>query len=232
MKTIGGLRKLRHCGGVQPRPAADSVGEVGVSGGRAQPTGSTRSGTGANLARRRRRRSNDQQRLAEKTAAGTREQPWRREVTFIGLLVRAMPHTARPGRATRGMTHWVAVMLTVNLIVVAGIWLVADPAHYRFDCEYRYLPSVQQTFGFQRGRFNPAAATSTPVVAEFRAKQVALPIEGTTRVRQSVEDLNTCGREGAETGSNQRPAAEPAPFQPTASITSPSAVFVARRAGP
>ena len=60
------------------------------------------------------------------------------------------------------MTHWVAVMLTVNLIVVAGIWLVADPAHYRFDCEYRYLPSVQQTFGFQGGRFNPANKVDVP----------------------------------------------------------------------
>ena len=83
---------------------------------------------------------------------------------FIGLLVRAMPNTARPGRATCGMTHWVAVMLTVNLIVVAGIWLVADPAQYRFDCEYRYLPSVQQTFGFQGGRFNDRSHDFEPYV--------------------------------------------------------------------
>jgi len=91
--------------------------------------------------------------------------------------------------------------------------------------------TLRRTAGVRRWAETPAA-TSTPVVAEFRAKLVALPIEGTTRVRQSVEGLNTCGREVAERGLNQRPAAEPVPFQPTASITSPSAVFVARRAGP
>jgi hypothetical protein len=36
------------------------------------------------------------------------------------------------------------------------------------------------------------AATSTPVVAEFRAKLVSLSIEQSTRVRQSLEDLNKC----------------------------------------
>ena len=74
-------------------------------------------------------------------------------------------------------------------VTSSDVW-DAPPGRVALDFPSHTL-SLRRDHEVRRWAETPAA-TSTPIVAEFRAKLVSLSIERSTRVRQSLEDLNKC----------------------------------------
>ena len=47
--------------------------------------------------------------------------------------------------------HWVALVLSLGFVVLLSFYAFCHPGFIEFDCEHRYLPSVEAQFGFRGG---------------------------------------------------------------------------------
>jgi hypothetical protein len=59
---------------------------------------------------------------------------------------------ARRGRLELGRDQWLLITLSLCFIVLLCLWGFLHPGYFLYDCEHRYLPSVQERFGFKGGR--------------------------------------------------------------------------------
>ena len=58
----------------------------------------------------------------------------------------------QPLSLTRG--HWVVLVLGLASILLLSFYGFVHPGYFVFDCEHRYLPSVEGRFGFRGGRIS------------------------------------------------------------------------------
>jgi hypothetical protein len=61
-------------------------------------------------------------------------------------------NTERLRRLELGRGQWFIVVISLCFIVLLCLWGFGHPSYFVYDCEHRYLPSVQERFGFKGGR--------------------------------------------------------------------------------
>jgi hypothetical protein len=51
-----------------------------------------------------------------------------------------------------GKAQWLVLALSLSLTGLLAAWALLHPSYDAYDCEHRYLPSVEARFGFRGGR--------------------------------------------------------------------------------